>query len=299
MIASFLLAVRPALLLLSFLVKPVPAQDVIAAMSDNATELAALILKPGASGVAIVKAELVGNAAQFGTYAYVGNMFRKLPSTGVVLSSGKVVDVSTAVFAPNTEFDNSVGDADLDKELKKINANYASLDAAVLLIQVKVSRPVAVSMAFVFGSYDLPIYGFTAFPDIFGLFLDGTNVALMGDKPVSVATVYCDANGGVNCDQLVTNGNRVGTSLTGYTKTQTTTLNLSTGIHEIKVAVADGGLITDVPNRAADGAVFLSFIGTVQAPTAAPISVQAPTAAPTSGKRQMMNMMNMMMMMMT
>jgi hypothetical protein len=294
---SFLFATGLAVLLALSIETAVGQPGVIAAATVDATELATLLLNPTESGVEILNAELKGNAAQHGVYAQVGGLFKGLPSTGIVLSSGKVEEVKFGVINPNTVFDGS-GDSDLDSVLKTINQAYSSLDAAVLSIQVKVPRSVTIKVSYVFGSDDFFDSEFnpppTFYPDIFGLFLNNKNVALIGGKSVSVATIYC-ANGGSNCNQRISNYDPIqdiavaGTSLEFYTKTQVVMLDLPMGTHQLKVAVADG--TNDGTNRLSDAAVFLSFIGAVKAQTAAPVS--PPVAVPVGKMKMAMMMMTM------
>jgi hypothetical protein len=286
---SFLFAVLKVLVAL--FVKPTVGQSgVFARASDVAEELASLILNPAVSGVTITGAKLFGNAAQHGVYAQIGDLFKGLPSIGSILSSGRVEEVKGDNDTPNTEFAGSFGDDDLDAVLKPIDQfkqGYSTLDAAALQIQMEVSRPVTITVAYVFGSVDFVSAGpSTAQPDVFGLFLNNKNLAIIQGKPVSTATIYCDFDERGSCDQLITNfPNQVGTSLLGYTKTQLATLDLPKGTHQLKVAIADGTDNTG-PSRFLDAAIFLSFVGAVQAPTAAPVSppvpVKAPTAAPVS-----------------
>jgi hypothetical protein len=261
-------------LLVAIWIKQAVSKDVIASVSNDAKGVASLFLNPAESGVEITKASFVGDAAQLGTYAQVGDLFKDLPTTGTILSSGKVEDVKTTGI-PYTSFDNSPGDADLNTVLRTVAGDYSTLDAAVLSVEVKVSRPVTIKVAYVFGSANL-FERLTNFPDVVGLFLNSKNVALIGDKPVSTASVYCGGDGLGNCGQLISSSG--GTSLKGYTATQVVTLDLPTGTHQLKVAVADG--VRNSENRSSDSAVFLSFVGAVKAPTAAP--VKAPTAAPVS-----------------
>jgi hypothetical protein len=283
---SFLVAAGLAVLLALSIETVVGQPGVIAAATGDAMEQATLLVNPAESGVQILNPELTGNAAQRGVYAQVGGLFKGLPSTGIVLSSGKVEQVKFDGAFPGTEF-GGLGDTDLDTALKAINLAYSSLDASVLSFQVKVSRPVSIKVAYVFGSMDFYASAFfpppTPFPDIFGLFLNNKNVALIGGKAVSTASIYC-FQGGLNCDELISNYNpqsgsgKAGTSLSFYTKTQVVTLDLPVGTHQLKVAVADG--TNDGTNNYADAAVFLSFVSAVKAPTAAPVS--PPMAVPVS-----------------
>jgi hypothetical protein len=300
---SFLFATGLAALLGALSIKTAVGQPgVIAAATGDAKELATLLVNPAESGVEILNPELKGNAAQHGVYAQAGDFFKGLPSTGIVLSSGKVEQLGFGVDFPSVGFPDSLGDTDLDTTLRMIDQAYSSLDAAGLSIQVKVSRPVTIKVSYVFGSTDFRFYVGNPppipSPDIFGLFLNNKNVALIGGKAVSTATIYCFNGGGSNCDQLIPNYDAVkdtaaaGTSLPFFTKTQVVTLDLPMGTHQLKVAVADG--TNDGTDRFGDAAVFLSFVGAVKAPTAAPVSppVAAPVSPPMAvGKMKMAMMM--------
>jgi hypothetical protein len=300
---SFLSAAGVAALLCSLSIETAVGQPgVIAAATGDAKELATLLVNPAESGLEILNPELKGNAAQHGVYAQAGDFFKGLPSTGIVLSSGKVEEVRFgSVDFPDTSF-NGPGDTDLDTALKAISQTYSSLDAAVLSMQVRVSRPVTIKFSYVFGSadffFDNDVFPPpTSFPDIFGLFLNNKNVALIGGTAVSTANIRC-FGGGLNCDQRISNLRPdqntavAGTSLIFFTKTQVVTLDLPLGTHQLKVAVADGTNDGTIDSR--DAAVFLSFVSAVKAPTAAPVS--PPMAVPVSppmaaGKMKMAMMM--------
>jgi hypothetical protein len=203
---SFLVAAGLAVLLALSIETAVGQPGVIAAATDDTTALTTLLLNPAESGVEILNPKLEGNAAQRGVYAQVGGLFKGLPSTGIVLSSGKVEDVKFGGI-PDTNVDGP-GDTDLDTALKAIDPAYSSLDTSVLSFQVKVSWPVSIKVAYVFGSDDFFSSVFvpppTPFPDIFGLFLNSKNVALIGGTAVSTANIRC-FGGGLNCDQLINN----------------------------------------------------------------------------------------------
>jgi hypothetical protein len=243
---------------LCLLVKPAAAQNgVTATESWNYTALANLIFNPDVTGVKINGVEFTGNPQQAGTYATTGNFFNGLPGSGVVMSSGRVVDVQQG-GGQSTNFGLS-GDSDLTKVLRGsgLSGNAASTyDAAVLVVDVSVPKAVNIDIAFVFGSreYNYPLSMQHA--DVFGLFQGGTNIALVGDDPVSVKTINCKTN--KNCNQFIGSSGWEGTSLTGYTQVQVATLELRAGTNQkVKIAVADGG-----PTEfggIGDAAVFLSF----------------------------------------
>jgi hypothetical protein len=262
----------PAALALNFLVKPTTGLNAVTAtVNPDAMMMSDLIFNPGATGVTIKSAVFVGDVHnQMGNYT-TANLFKDLPNKGVILSSGNVAGVREGVGISLGL--NQGGDADLTTEVRKIDANYLTLDAAVLVIDVEVAADVDINVAYVFGSQEYPT---PPDIDIFGLFLDGVNVALIGGEPVSTKTVYCDNNGlgsgGSKCDQYINNPSRLGSSLRGWTRTQILTLSLATGIRTVKVAVADG---TRSTGRDLDSVVFLAF---QPAPTKAP--TRKPTMSP-------------------
>jgi PT repeat len=243
-----------------------------ATQSADFMGLAKSILRPDVTGVTINSAVFTGDARQIGTYAATGTLFTGLPQSGVVMSSGRVIDVQQGLI-PFRSFDHS-GDDDLSKVLQGIGLtgrDTSTYDAAVLVVDVSVSKAVDIDIAYVFGSaeYSLPLLD--QYADVFGLFHGGGNVARIGNDPVSVPTVHCVASPPRNCIQFIDNPGRVGTSLGGYTKTQVATLKLPVGANQkLKIAIADAR------GRLDDSAVFLSFL---PPPTRSP--TRKPTMKPT------------------
>jgi hypothetical protein len=274
MTRSLLLVASFALVALGLLTKPVVGQTLTVTENKDAAALAAQILNPSASGVTIVSTQLVGHPGQFANYSQ-SHLFQNLANTGALLSTGWAVEVDADIGVGNGDGDfDHAGDGDLDQVLTWMQPEtpYETADAAVLLMEVKVPRPVAITLSYVFGSSNYPNHegGETVFPDIFGIFVNGVYTSLIGGNPVSVATVYCNNNGfgggGSNCDEYVNNNAQRGTSLKGYTKTQTVMLNLPAGTHQVKVAVADSGIAG--MNVYGDSAVLLNFQGAAFAPIA-------------------------------
>jgi hypothetical protein len=242
---------------LCLLVKPVTGQ--LITESADYTALANRIFRPDVTGVKINGVEFTGNPQQIGRYKALRDFYVDgLPPYGVVMSSGRVVDVQKGGL-PSSNL-GLPGDSDLTNELKKIgltgNAAVTS-DAAVLVVDVTVEKAVEIDIAFVFGSREYYFLDLSdQFVDVFGLFHEGTNIARIGNEPVSVKTVNCRTN--KNCDQFIGNPYEVHTNLTGYTKMQVATLKLPTGQNQkVKIAVADGGPTSGF----GDTVVFLSIEG--------------------------------------
>jgi hypothetical protein len=262
-------------------------QAVFGTANTDAVAMAELLLNPLVSGVNILNATFVGNSDQLGTFTqYDGELFADLGSTGLLLSSGTVQSVELG--GPGSIEHGTGGNEDLDSILHTLDPILVTCDAAVLSIKVSVPRTVTINVNYVFGSNDYP---YAVDPDVLGLFVDHTNVALINGSPVSAVTVYCEDTGyssaGSNCDQYINNfevGSDTGvwgTSLLGYTRTQTATMHLTAGIHEIVVAVADGA--NGGTRYVGDAAGFFSFQSALKAPTEAPTRppTKKPTASPT------------------
>jgi hypothetical protein len=204
--------------------------------------------------VTINSAVFTGNVRQLGNYTATGTLFGALlPRSGVVMSSGSVANVQQRGLLG--DFFYGPGDHDLTSELKKIGLtgqDTFTCDAASLAVDVSVQKAVDIGIAYIFGSSEYFLSNQCA--DVFGLFHGGTNIALIGNDPVSVKTVNCGSNPPKNCNQFIGNAGRLGTSLSGYTKTLIATLKLPVGINQkVKIAIAD------VRHTDFDSAVFLSF----------------------------------------
>jgi hypothetical protein len=270
-------------LCLLVVVKPATGADgVTATQSADYKALAKLIFNPDVTGVTINDATtFTGDAQQIGTYDATGTFFDSLPRSGVVMSSGKVVEVKER-GNPSTNLTGSGGDGGLTNELKRIGltGNEADTkDAAVLVVDVTVSKAVNIDIAYVFGSDEYRFPPSVQYADVFGLFHGGANIALIGNDPVSVKTVNCGSTPPRNCGEFIGNiSPRIGTSLSGFTKTQVVTLKLPVGTNQkVKIVIADAREYDD------DAVVFLGFLRFQLAPTQSPTSkpTQSPTMKPT------------------
>jgi YVTN family beta-propeller protein/cysteine-rich repeat protein len=142
----------------------------------------------GGGGVTVSNVQFTGNPLAGGTFD--GGAGSIGLDAGVVLSSGTVAGVA----GPNdsdgqsTEF-GLLGDADLNT----LTSGGATNDAAVLEFDFVPTSSV-ITFTYVFGSEEYDEYANTGFNDVFGFFVNGTNLALLPDgvTPVTINTV----NGG-------------------------------------------------------------------------------------------------------
>jgi YVTN family beta-propeller protein/cysteine-rich repeat protein len=143
-------------------------------------------------GIVISNVQFVGNNTAAGTFTD-GAASIGIPD-GIILSSGAV----SGIQGPN-EFDGlstdfaGAGDPDLDTL-----TSSSTQDASVLEFDFVPSSS-AITFTYVFASEEYNEYANTGFNDVFGFFVNGTNLALLPDgvTPVSINTV----NGGNPDDQ--------------------------------------------------------------------------------------------------
>jgi hypothetical protein len=207
---------------------------------------------------------------QLGTYLQTGSLFEGLATTGLVLSSGNVASVQEG-GNPSTDC-GGFG----YKKLEAISRDHKATDAAVAFFSFTASQATTISLSYVFASEEYN----SGYPDMFGLWVNNVNMAVIGGLPVSTASVNCGASGraGPNCPQYIDNSAQWGTSLNGYTRTQTVLANLQAGKNTIEIAIADSYLANGATDATKDSAVFLSMTPTPVAPAPSPVS--RPIAAP-------------------
>jgi hypothetical protein len=239
----------------SFLFAVQSAHAISVTQNDNAASLVAELLGPGVSLVGTPT--LTGAAVQSGTFS--NGLSEVGISSGVVLSSGNVNNIpgtnsnggvteSVGGFGSGDD-DYSVslgtpGDADLNSL-----SGFTTFDASVLEFDFQFgdgSLGGDLFFNFVFASEEYIDYIGTSFNDVFGFFVDGTNVALVPgtSTPITINTVNNSTNSGLYINNIAnTNGIPVaGVDILfdGLTTVITAqALGLGMGVHSMKFAVAD------------------------------------------------------------
>jgi len=139
-------------------------------------------------GVTIVpgSASYAGSPQAAGVFAFTGDHDVMGISSGVILSSGRIIDVVGPNTSPGitTAFD-LPGDPDLTAL-----AGFETNDAAILEFQFTVPEGAdMVYFEYVFGSEEYNEYVYSMFNDVFGFWLNGVNYALVEGDPVSVNAI--------------------------------------------------------------------------------------------------------------
>ncbi len=171
-------------------------------------------------------------------------------NSGVILSTGDIFNAVGPNVDPSAGLDNGLpGLAALDALITPgLTANASTLD----FFLVPPPNVTTVTFKYVFASdeYGAPI---ASLNDVFGVFVDGQNVALVPGttNPVSVNTLNSTAT------PLFFNSNATGlfgTQYNGFSAPLTATATVTPGAaNQIRLAIADGG----APDRVVDSAVFL------------------------------------------
>lgn len=225
----------------------------------------------GGSGVTITGCSLTGTATQQGTFA--GGVSAGIGiESGVILTTGSALDAIGPNNSDSTSVDlTSGGDAQLNG---LTGGSGSTQDANILNISFTTTTG-SLFFNYVFASEEYNEYVNSSFNDVFGFFLNGTNIALIPgtSSPVSINTVNCGnpyAPGGgtnpENCslynnNDLNNGGPFFNIEYDGFTDVFTA---IATGLtagatYTIKLAIGD------TSDGILDSAVFLqanSFSGT-------------------------------------
>ncbi|WP_373542113.1 choice-of-anchor L domain-containing protein [Chamaesiphon sp.] len=198
---------------------------------------------------------------------------------GIILTSG---DANLATGPNSTGGSTGSNTALGDAQLSALAGGAGTFNASVLSFDFT-STSSDLFFNFVFASEEYPEFANTNFNDVFGFFVDGTNIALVPGTttPITINTINNgNGNSGVNAQNpqfyIVNPSGAAGTQYDGYTTVLTAqALGLSAGSHSIKLAIADVG------DASLDSAVFIqanTFAATnpTLPPTGSPTDVPEP-----------------------
>lgn len=229
------------------------------------TVVEAISITPTNDGNALVN-EILGSGITVlpGSISYTGatgasGIFTNGLSSGIGIDKGIILTTGSAVNAigPNTE-DAKTTDNGLsgDSDLNGLIPGYTTKDATILEFDFTTAGG-DVFFNYVFASEEYNEWVNSSFNDVFGFFLDGTNIALIPgtSTPVAINTV----NGGNNSAFFNNNdlsdvapSDLKDIEYDGFTNVFTATaLGLAPGSHTIKLAIADAG------DWVLDSAVFI------------------------------------------
>lgn len=246
---------------------PAPAMALTLTPSSSASDLANAL---GGSGVTISGATLIGITGQQGFFA--GGLAAGIGiDSGVILTSGSIANAQGPNNSDSTTAQTGTGS---DSQLAALQPGSTTFDKNILEFDFTTTTG-DLFFSYVFASEEYNEYVNSSFTDVFGFFVDGTNIALVPGTttPVAINTVNCGYSTGgslpgtnpENCalfnnNDLNNGGPSFNIGYDGFTDVFTAkALGLGAGTHHIKLAIADAG------DARLDSAVFLkagSFVVT-------------------------------------
>lgn len=179
----------------------------------------------------MVSSTLSGFSTSSGTYTNATNTYQI--GSGIVLSTGNVQDYgdgpntstsqttnyATAATAAQTTLLNQISGASSYFDVTQLDVNFTTSTGSVFFNVV-------------FGSEEFPEFKNSTFIDAFGLFLDGTNIALFAGQPININHPLMLARAGTELDGVLPgNGGPMLFSAAG----------LSGGNHTLTFIIADRG----------------------------------------------------------
>ena len=246
-----------------------PAHALVISTTTDANALASVL--SGGGGVTITSSSLIGSANQQGTFSG-GNSAGIGIDSGVILTSG---NANLAVGPNNNDGAGAVTGTGSDPDLAGLIPGFSIFDRNILTFTFTTTTG-SLFFQYVFASEEYNEYVNSSFNDVFGFFINGTNIALIPgtNTPVAINNVNCGFSSGgslpgsnpENCDLFNNNdpsngGPFFSTQYDGFTDVFTASaLGLVAGQeYTIKLAIGDAG------DSVLDSAVFLkagSFAGT-------------------------------------
>lgn len=240
----------------------------------SAGNASALSVTPTGNGATLVST-ILGGGISVSNISYSGSAtsagtFTDGVASGIGIQSGILLTSGTAAGAvgPNTVdgYTGIVGTGG-DANLNSLIPGYTTYDATILEFDFTTAGG-DLFFNYVFASDEYNEYANTSFNDVFGFFLDGTNIALIPgtSTPVSINNVnMVDNPTSYNNNDLSNGGPFYDLQYDGFTDVFTATATgLSSGTHHIKLAIADAG------DNILDSGVFIqggSFSDTQTPPT--------------------------------
>ena len=220
----------------------------------TATDLVDVLLG-GATCVSVSNITLNGVNTAAGTFAGGTGIIGF--ESGIILSTGNIASVVGPINTSDstTTHNGHPGDTDLDT----LVPGYQTFDATVLEFDFECPELDVVQFQYVFTSEEYNEFVYSPYNNVFGFFLNGTNIALIPTTttPVAINNVNCgnpyNPAGGTNCSLFINNdcsdippgtfpcNGPVQTEMDGLTQVFTAVGVLDPGVNHIKLAIADAG----------------------------------------------------------
>lgn len=208
----------------------------------------ALVITPEDDG-ALLANTILGAGISISNVSYTGasgasGVFTGGHSTGLDINSGIILSSGSATNAlgPNNEVGATTDSQAAGHDRLSEISGFPTYDATILSFDFEFADGLGGDLYFnfVFGSEEYLEWVDSSYNDVFGLFVDGVNVARTesGD-PISINTINTAQNSSLFVDNT---GAVYNTQMDGFTRALTISLqNLSSGLHTMEFAIADAG----------------------------------------------------------
>ncbi len=213
-------------------------------------------------GISVSNISYNGSALSIGKFTNSNNATLQLQS-GIVLSTGRVIDIASANNSQNAQYSTYSGS---DASLQTLLPNSPIFDASVLEFDF-VSTTDSIEFRFAFGSEEYSEWLGSSYNDVFGFFINGVNpnggsysdynIAVVPgtNTPISTNTINNGINNTgpcINCNYYNDNTNGAHIQFDGITNVIIAKVMVEPcQTYHIKIAIADGG------DHSYDSGVFL------------------------------------------
>jgi hypothetical protein len=243
------------------------AQAFTVTPTGDATTLANTLVGSN-SGLTIQNATYTGAANASGVFSNGGNIGI---DSGIILTTGNAVGAVGPNSIASYTGDNGLGG---DSQLTALAGGASTFDASTLAFNFTTDTG-SISFSYIFASEEYPEFANQGFSDVFGFYINGSNIAFVPgtSSPVSIDTI----NAGINSSYYVSNSgaslNLISTQYDGLTTILTATISgLTIGVNNtLKLSIADVG------DAAYDSAVFLQAGSLSSSATPPVIAVPEPS----------------------
>jgi hypothetical protein len=224
-----------------------PAHAVTVTATGDATTLTDTLVTSG-SGITVINSSYTGATNASGTFTGGGNIGI---GSGVILTSGS----ATGATGPNTvgSFTGNNGVAG-DADLSALIGNAPTFDASSLLLNFTTDTG-TISFNYVFASEEYEEFVGSQFNDVFGFFVNGTNIAFLPSTSIAVSINNVNQNTNSTFYRSNTGAalNNVDTQYDGLTTVLSVSISglSTTAVNTLKLSIAD------TADSVLDSAVFI------------------------------------------
>ncbi|MCX7915041.1 MAG: choice-of-anchor L domain-containing protein, partial [Verrucomicrobiae bacterium] len=250
--------------------------DISIVPTTNAVELINALTATGAEGIQVLNVRLQAHRNSVASSCGLYNLSGPIPDTyglsfpGIVLSTGNVADYASGTnrsTAQSTSF-NVRATEEQETLLDPITGPVDHYDCTQLDITFRMlPGHDTVFFQVVFGTEEYPEFVNSTFVDGFGMYLNGTNIAFLAERPINVRHPAMRALAGTELDGLIASGGTAVLTFGAFVGSGTETNTLTF-------------ILADSSDAAVDTTVYIAALGGGTPPQPPPIPPPPPPPPP-------------------